>query len=249
MARFWAILSAFIFVFSVAHAAPRDVVTRHSVHPRHHAEHLDASPPMEPRRSSLAYVPLLHFAAFQPRTENPLPAASPLSETAVRVSRIAAQKGDRQFLIIDKVHGVLILFENGVPVFTGPALTGLSLADRLPADALSKSYAQQTGVQYRVTPAGRFTVSPGHDDAYGVTFDINEIQGPDWAIAIHAVPMGPGHREARLRSALDQDKHITEGCVNVDASTMRQLTRLLPRHGGTPIYILPNDESLLTKLF
>ncbi len=153
--------------------------------------------------------------------------------------------------MIDKVHGRLVLFQNGAPVFVGPALTGLSLADRLPADALGKSYAEQTGERYRVTPAGRFTVSPDWDPTYGMVLDINEIQGRDWAIAIHQVPMGPrsGYRDARLRSPYDQDKHVTEGCVNVDASTMRQLSHFLPRQGGTPIYILPNDESLITKFF
>jgi len=136
-------------------------------------------------------------------------------------------------------------------VFTGAALTGLSLADRLPPDATRKTNAATLGANYRVTPAGRFTLSSGWDDAYGKTLDINEIQGPDWTLAIHAVPLGPrsGHRDALLRSPLDQDKHVTEGCVNVDASTMRQLSRLLPRPGGIPIYILPNDESLITTLF
>ena len=150
----------------------------------------------------------------------------------------------------DKVRGRLILFWDGVPVFSSPALTGLSRADFLPADALGKSYAQQVGEKYRVTPAGRFTVSQTWDRSYGEVLDINEIHGRDWGIAIHAVPLASaGYREALLRSPLDQARHITEGCVNLDPGAMRQLSRILPRRGGTPTYILPNDESLIARLF
>jgi|HubBroStandDraft_1064217.scaffolds.fasta_scaffold43352_2 hypothetical protein len=174
-----------------------------------------------------------------------------LSYPAWRVSQIAARRGDRNFLMIDKAHGQIFLFQNGVPVFSGDALTGASLADRLPPDAMSKSFAQEQDVRYRVTPAGRFTVSPGYDRALGATLDINEIKGRDWTIAIHTVVLGAraGYRDARLRSPLDRDKHITEGCINVDADTMRQLARLVPRWGHMPLYILPNDERLITEMF
>jgi hypothetical protein len=188
---------------------------------------------------------------YRPELNTPSGTRPQLSYAAWRVSQIAARHGDRNFLLIDKAHGQIFLFQNGVPVFSGDALTGASLADRLPSDAMSKSFAQEQDVRYRVTPAGRFTVSPGYDHMLGPTLDINEIRGRDWTIAIHTVVLGAraGYRDARLRSPNDRDKHITEGCINVDADTMRQLARLVPRWGGMPLYILPNDERLITQMF
>jgi hypothetical protein len=181
----------------------------------------------------------------------PLPnGGSGLSPAALRVSRIADRNGDRDFLMVDKVHGKIILFGNGRPIFSGSALTGESMADQLPLDALSKSWSQQVGVRYKVTPAGRFTITRGRDEAFGEIFDINELQGKDWIIAIHQVWLGrrSEHRDARLRSFLADDKHITDGCVDVEASTITQLLRLLPNR-GVPLYILPIDEGLITTLF
>jgi L,D-transpeptidase catalytic domain len=170
-----------------------------------------------------------------------------LSDAELRVSEVAARNGDRNYLMVDKSRGKLIQFANGVPVFVSPALTGASLADRIPADAYTKTFAEQYDTRFRVTPAGRFTVSHGFDRVVGATLDINEIKGRDWSIAIHSA--GSASRYARLRSSLDEDKHITEGCVNVDADTMRRLATLPARHGRIPLYILPMDEHLITQFF
>jgi len=195
--------------------------------------------------------PDIHLTAYRPGLEFPAGMEPALSPAALRVSRIAARIGDQTFLMIDKSHGRIILFANGMPLLSGAALTGASLADQLPPDALSKTYAQEQDLRYRVTPAGRFTVSPGYDSTYGPTLDINEIRGRDWRLAIHTVVLGAraGYRDVRLRSGFNQDKHITEGCINVDADTMRQLTRLLARRGATPLYILPMDDRLISTLF
>jgi hypothetical protein len=174
-----------------------------------------------------------------------------LSPVARRVSQIADRNGDRNFLMLDKAHGKIFVFENGRPTFSGAALTGENLADYLAPDAIGKTFAEQKGLKYKVTPAGRYTVSTGYDHAYGEILDINEIQGVDWDIAIHKVWLGAPaeHREARLLSPRDQDKHITYGCIDVDGSTMQQLLRRLPSAEETPLYILPADESLIMKLF
>ncbi len=174
-----------------------------------------------------------------------------LSSTAWHVSRIAVGNGDRTFLLVDKVRGKIALFENSQLAVMRAALTGENLADSLPPDIWRKSYAEQLGVKYKVTPAGRFTVSPGYDDVYGGTLNFNELQGPDWDIAIHRVALGSRsqHRDARLRSANDLDKHITDGCVDVDPSTIAELLRHLPKEGKTPIYVLPFDETLIPRLF
>jgi len=183
---------------------------------------------------------------------SPLPGPQPALSSSVRqVSQIADRNGDQIYLIVDKIHGKVALFENGAAIFVGAALTGQSMADFLPPDAVGKFYSQQIGVKYKVTPAGRFTVSRGYDPRYGDLLDLNEIQGKDWAIAIHRVFLGvpSQRRDARLQSPNDEDKHITDGCIDVESSTMRQLLRLLAKQDAVPIYILPSDETLITKLF
>jgi hypothetical protein len=174
-----------------------------------------------------------------------------LSPEALHVSQIAFRNGDRNFLMLDKARGKIIVFENGAPTFSGAALTGENPADFLAPDAIGKTFAEQKGLKYKVTPAGRYTVSTGYDNAYGETLDINEVLGIDWDIAIHKVWLGAPseHREARLRSPRDQDKHITYGCIDVDGQTMQQLLARLPDEDGTPLYILPVDRNLITKLF
>ena len=177
--------------------------------------------------------------------------APQLSAAALRVSRIADQNGDRDFLIIDKVEGRIIVFEHGTPTFSGAALTGESLTDIIPQDAYAKSFSETRGLKYKVTPAGRFTVSPGYDPSYGTTLDLNEVHGKDWDISIHRVWLGAPteHRDVRLRTATGQDKHITYGCIDVDADTMRQLLRHVPRQTRVPLYILPVDERFIATLF
>ncbi len=174
-----------------------------------------------------------------------------LSPEARDVSQIAARNGDRDFLMLDKAHGKIIMFENGAPTFSGAALTGENPSDYLAPDAFTKTFAEQKGLKYKITPAGRYTVSIGYDNAYGETLDLNEVQGSDWDIAIHKVWLGAPaeHRDARLRSPRDQDKHITYGCIDVDGSTMQQLLARVPDDERTPIYILPEDQNLVARLF
>src|SRR5580698_10613896 len=69
--------------------------------------------------------------AFQPALVPPRGEQPRLSDAAAWVSQIATRHGDRNFLLIDKVHGQLFRFQNGVPVFSAAALTGASLADRM----------------------------------------------------------------------------------------------------------------------
>jgi hypothetical protein len=173
-----------------------------------------------------------------------------LSPAEQRVTQIAWRNGDRNYLMVDKNRGKIILFENGRPIFSRPALTGESMADRIPTDAWSTPWSKQSGVKFKVTPAGRFTITRDHDRALGELFDINELQGRDWTIAIHRVWLGkPAERRAaRLRSDTDDDKHITNGCIDVDPSTIAQLLRILPSR-GMPLYILPNNENLITDVF
>ena len=199
-----------------------------------------ANPPESPATRSV------HLGLAIPRESG-----QELSGQAQWVSRIAAENGDRHYIMVDKAHGKLFVFENGRLVYSRAALTGESMADQFPPDALRKTVHEQYGVRYKVTPAGRFTLNRAHDAGLGDTLDINEIRGKDWTIAIHQVWLGnrAEHRDDRLRSTNDQDKHITTGCIDVDASTIQQLLRLLPAGNGIPVYILPLDDSLTRKLF
>jgi hypothetical protein len=186
-------------------------------------------------------------AIYEPLMEGDLA----LSPAARRVSMVAWQNGDQDYLMVDKVRGRIMLFENGRPILSRAALTGTSQADLLPWDSWSKPWFKQKGDdRYKVTPAGRFTLTRNHDHGLGDVFDINELKGRDWIIAIHKVWLGNGaeHRDVRLHSAMDMDKHITDGCVDVDPSTISELLRLLPPR-GMPIYILPTDERLIPEVF
>jgi len=174
-----------------------------------------------------------------------------LSPEAQRVSQIAERNGDRDFLMLDKARGQIIAFQNGRPTFSGAALTGENPSDYLAPDAFTLSFAQQKGLKYKVTPAGRYTVSVGFDPHYGQTLDVNEVQGLDWDIAVHKVWLGAPaeHRDLRLRSSSYDDKHITYGCVDVEGSTMQGLLDRVPSEERTPIYILPQDETQVAKFF
>lgn len=176
---------------------------------------------------------------------------SGLSAEALRVSQLANRNGDQDFLMLDKAHGRIIAFQDGRPTFSGAALTGENLSDYLASDAFTKKFSEQKGLRYKVTPAGRYTVSVGYDPHYGQTLDVNEVQGADWDIAIHRVWLGAPaeHRDLRLRTSRDDDKHITYGCVDVDGATMQGLLDRVPSENRTPLYILPQDAALVATFF
>lgn len=190
-----------------------------------------------------------------PSTSLPPPQASVtgagMSAEAVHVSQIAERNGDRDYIMLDKAHGRIIAFQQGRPTYIGAALTGENTSDYLASDAISKTFSEQKGMKYKVTPAGRYTVSVGFDKHYGQTLDVNEIQGRDWDIAVHLVWLGAPaeHRDQRLRSASNEDKHITYGCIDVDAATMRGLLDRVTSQDHTVLYILPQDESLIARFF
>jgi hypothetical protein len=167
------------------------------------------------------------------------------------VGDIAVEHGDRRFLMVDKTLGKILLWEDGKPVFIGNALTGASYADRLPPNEMNEAFANLNALDTKVTPAGRFTVTRGYEKGYGPLFDIREIQGKDWAIAIHKVFLGfPWeNRAARLQSSRYDDKNITFGCINVTPDTMRLLLRELPEAAATPLYVLPRDEPKTAAYF
>jgi hypothetical protein len=182
----------------------------------------------------------------------PAPVMTGLSDQGNQVSQIAASNGDRNFLMVDKNLGRVILFDGGKPVFSASALTGQYKVDRLPPDSLQKTFDQWGEPQDKVTPAGRFTVNRDFDPEYGELLEINEIKGVDWAIALHRVYLAtPSERRAeRLDSPDHSDNHITHGCINVSDKTMRFLLRKLPRtKPAAVLYVLPHDVSQTADYF
>lgn len=194
--------------------------------------------------------------AVREPTAQPLGALPELPSDALtaqeqEVADVALEDGDRTFLMVDKGRGKILLFEDGEPVFIGNALTGASTADRLPPNETKEAMDKLDALDTKVTPAGRFTLRRGYDKEYGPLFDIKEIQGKDWGIAIHQVYLGipSEHRAARLQSSRTDDKNITFGCINVAPETIQLLLRELPRQGATPLYVLPRDETKTTRFF
>ena len=121
----------------------------------------------------------------------------------------------------------------------------------MPRSELAKRFSSPVVTEEKITPAGRFTVRRDYDRSLGgVVLDINEIQGKDWSIAIYRVWLGAPseHRDQRLKSPNDDDRHISFGCINVGGDTMALLLRLLPK-GPTPLYVLPRDEALTAEFF
>ncbi len=116
----------------------------------------------DPQRRSLAQLP-----------------SDILSSQERQVSEIAVQKGDLDFVMVDKRLGKVLLFESGKPVFSGAALTGESTLDRLPPGSLSMYSTKMVGLKYKVTPAGRFTLTRDYDSAYASLFNIKELEGKD----------------------------------------------------------------------
>jgi hypothetical protein len=194
---------------------------------------------------------LVHVAQT-PQTP-PIPPGPPpeLSLQEGLVRNIAEQNGDHDFIMVDKALGKIILFESDTAVFGGSALTGASTADRLPPQVFSEKFSKLNALDTKVTPAGRFTVKRGRDPAYGRLLDINEIHGKDWGIAIHQVYLGipSEHRDVRLRSSNETEKHITYGCINVAPETLQFLWKVLPKNQATPLYILPEDDTKTAAYF
>lgn len=210
-----------------------------------------AEPPGHHAAHSIAHKKLAAAAARRRVAARGLPEQlttlppDTLSPQEQNVSEIADRNGDKTFLMVDKSLGRILLFEDGKPVFMGNALTGQSTADRLPPNELAENSDKLDDLQYKVTPAGRFTVARGFDKEYGgPLLDVKEIKGKDWGIAIHRVYLGipSEHRAERLQSPREDDKNITFGCINVAPDTIKLLLRELPETGATALYVLPRDE-------
>lgn len=173
-----------------------------------------------------------------------------LSAPEQQALQIAAQNGDHDIIMIDKTLGRILVFHDDKPVWTGAALTGMSPLDQYTAEILGSPESHKFATEEKITPAGRFTVKRALDDEEGSVLELNEIHGRTWWLAIHRVWLGipSEHRADRLESADPAVKHITFGCINVNAETMRYLITHLPNKDATPLYILPTNQALTSSI-
>jgi hypothetical protein len=194
-----------------------------------------------------------HYAPA--KTAEPAPTPSPVIDVALSAQeqqalQIATQNGDRHFIMIDKPLGKIIVFEDGKPVWTGPALTGRSPLDSYTAAILGLPESHKFTAEEKITPAGRFTVRRTGDSEEGAVFELVEIHGNGWYLALHHVWTGIAseRRMQRIESADPADKHITFGCINVSTQTMHYLLAHFPKNEKPPLYVLPMDQTLTSSL-
>lgn len=144
------------------------------------------------------------------------------------------------YLIIDKVNAQVLAFDaSGQLLAAAPALLGLAHGDQSVKGVGDKKMSA-IRPQERITPAGRFVASLGHDP-HG-----KEILWIDYAdaIALHPVVKGtPQERRAeRLASPTSADNRISYGCINVPPAFYRQFVSPAFAQTSGLVYILPEEQ-------
>lgn len=144
------------------------------------------------------------------------------------------------FLIVDKVAARVFVFDvAGNLRGAAPALLGMALGDD-PIAGIRNLKMADIGPGLRVTPAGRFLASLGHDPAG------KEILWVDYnnSIALHAVVTNnPKERRLqRLESPIPLDHRISWGCINVPKKFYESIVS--PAFTGTQgvVYVLPETR-------
>lgn len=163
-----------------------------------------------------------------------------VSRQAQHVANWVVNSADNQnmpFLIIDKVHAKVMIFDNkGQLLGAAPALLGLARGDDS-SPGIGQRKLSSIRPDERTTPAGRFVASLDRD-IHG-----KEMLWVDYetAISLHPVVKGtPAERRGqRLSSAMPDDRRISYGCINVPLKFYETLVS--PTFTGTNgiVYILP----------
>lgn len=150
------------------------------------------------------------------------------------------------YLIIDKANAAVFAFDaSGQLQASAPALLGLARGDRS-VPGVGNMKMSTIRPQERITPAGRFVASLGHDP-HG-----KEILWIDYAdaIALHPVVKGtPQERRAeRLASPSSSDNRISYGCINVPWVFYRKFVSPAFAHTNGVVYILPEERPVRVRL-
>jgi hypothetical protein len=169
----------------------------------------------------------------------------PASDDARQVADWVAASGDNQslpFVIVDKVNAKVFLFDDhGRLRGASRALLGLARGDDSVA-GIGDRKMSSIRPEERITPAGRFVASLGHDTGGQ---DILWVDYAD-AVSLHRVITSnpTEHRLQRLATAGSLDKRISYGCINVPAQFYESV--VIPAFTGTKgiVYILPETRSI-----
>jgi hypothetical protein len=148
------------------------------------------------------------------------------------------------FIVIDKGDARLFLFDPHAALrAAAPVLLGLARGDDSPPSIGDRPLSLIAPAE-RITPAGRFVASAGHNLGGG---DILWIDY-DAAVSLHrATDRKPGltakSRLDRLATASTLDNRITHGCINVPAQFFDAFVRPAFRGTDVIVYVLPEIRS------
>jgi hypothetical protein len=211
------------------------------------------------RRHRVATIALLAIAAalaFLPSLRAPAPAppatarvadfgaVSP-SPDARTVADWVARSGDnagRDFLIVDKKHARLLVFDASARLTgSSPILLGGAAGDDT-VEGIGERAIADVAPAERTTPAGRFIAERGRDlkgeDMIWVDYDAG--------VSMHRVVTSKAEerRMERLESETIEDNRISYGCINVPVDFYE--ARVKPIFAVYPamVYVLPEQKSV-----
>jgi hypothetical protein len=169
-----------------------------------------------------------------------LASASDDASYAVRWVLATHDNQGMPFIIVDKKHARIFVFENkGHLLGTSPALLGLSLGDTDVSDIVQRQ-PDGLGKAERVTPSGRFLSEPGRN------LNGEAVIWIDYAarLAIHRLRPAAAHerRAARLASATPDDNRISLGCVIVSESFYDAVINPAFSRSRGVVYVLPETR-------
>ena len=154
----------------------------------------------------------------------------------------ARDNGDLPFMIIDKRHAHLWVFDrSGRLQGDSPVLLGSARGDHS-VPGIGDKKLSQIKPQERTTPAGRFVAEVGTnargEDVVWVDYD--------GAVSMHRVlTTNPKERRAqRLATPTSDDNRVSYGCINVPTTFFEKVVRATVRGGNSIVYVLPESQPL-----
>jgi hypothetical protein len=155
---------------------------------------------------------------------------------------VARDNAGMPFVIIDKVAARVFVFDaQGRLSGAAPALVGLTPGDDIVPGIGDRKLAD-IGPKDRITPAGRFVASLGHDLGQKDVLWVDYKSG----VALHRViTTNPAeHRLQRLAAASPLQHRISYGCINVPAAFYDAVVDPAFARTSGIVYILPETRPI-----
>jgi hypothetical protein len=155
---------------------------------------------------------------------------------------VARDNSGLPFVIIDKVAASVFVFDaQGHLSGAAPALVGLTPGDDIVPGIGDRKLAD-IGPKDRITPAGRFVASLGHDLGQKDVLWVDYKSG----VALHRViTTNPAeHRLQRLAAASPLQHRISYGCINVPAAFYDKVIDPAFANNSGIVYILPETRPI-----